>query len=422
MEWLNRNPEPSAPGRCARCRSERTWNAIVVPFGVGEAHTWLHPECWPAWHQARRANAVAALIAAGILAIIYTSPSHTEASPRWRVLAPLSQPWWVRPRGRFLARLNGVFGGVFANESWTLSQSYYYGSVKWNPSHRVVLLDGTPIDRIVTPHTCVMPAGCRRRAVRSLPLQFPETFLIPFLPFLPFPREETLGLQLERPPPDRSDSASIGEKPEGGIRRGDLAWRPLGISPLKARTWSKTRPFDWAMKVRLALRQLRSGATSGARNDCKPCKCVVVVCVGAEISMIVTRIKNWIRRLSLQANTASAIAKGPSRGPAATPLDHLSAIPPAALPAAGHLGMINELSARHVEGWMQSPSSPDKRVDYEIVLSDTNEVLARGTADEFRHGLGVGDGAHGFLCQLPTRLDASEQARIVVRPAGGGTH
>ena len=93
-------------------------------------------------------EAVATLTAAGILCIIYTSPSHAEDSPRWRVLCPLSQPWWVRPRDRFLARLNGVFGGVFAAESWTLSQSYYFGSVRRNPSHRVVLLDCTPIDRM----------------------------------------------------------------------------------------------------------------------------------------------------------------------------------------------------------------------------------------------------------------------------------
>ena len=67
VEWLNRNTQPSPPGRCARCLSEKTENAIIVPFGVGETHTWLHPECWHAWHQARRADAVAALNALGIV-------------------------------------------------------------------------------------------------------------------------------------------------------------------------------------------------------------------------------------------------------------------------------------------------------------------------------------------------------------------
>jgi hypothetical protein len=67
VEWLNRNPQPSAPERCARCLSQKSENATIVPFGVGEAHTWLHPECWPAWDQARKAQAAAALIALGIV-------------------------------------------------------------------------------------------------------------------------------------------------------------------------------------------------------------------------------------------------------------------------------------------------------------------------------------------------------------------
>lgn len=32
------------------------------------SHTWLHAECWPAWYQARRADAIAALRAMGIRA------------------------------------------------------------------------------------------------------------------------------------------------------------------------------------------------------------------------------------------------------------------------------------------------------------------------------------------------------------------
>ncbi len=41
---------------------------------------------------------------------------------------------------------NGVLGGIFSPESWTLSQSYYYGSVARNPSHRVQLIEGAPIN------------------------------------------------------------------------------------------------------------------------------------------------------------------------------------------------------------------------------------------------------------------------------------
>jgi hypothetical protein len=81
-----------------------------------------------------------------ILALLYTSPSHTEAAPRWRVLCPLSQAYPPERRDVFMARLNGMLGGVFSLESWTLSQSYYFGSIEGNPSHRVVVLDGDWID------------------------------------------------------------------------------------------------------------------------------------------------------------------------------------------------------------------------------------------------------------------------------------
>ena len=92
-------------------------------------------------------EAIRILREASVRAIVYTSPSHTEDTPRWRVLCPLSKEYPPDQRDTFLARLNGLFGGVFSPESWTLSQSYYYGSVAKNPSHRVQLIEGTPIDQ-----------------------------------------------------------------------------------------------------------------------------------------------------------------------------------------------------------------------------------------------------------------------------------
>lgn len=83
---------------------------------------------------------------AGILAMLYTSPSHTDDTPRWRVLCPTSAPQDPPRREKLMGRLNGLFHGVFSVESWTLSQAYYYGSVNRNPSHEVRLIDGTPID------------------------------------------------------------------------------------------------------------------------------------------------------------------------------------------------------------------------------------------------------------------------------------
>jgi hypothetical protein len=83
----------------------------------------------------------------GVTCIIYTSPSHTPDSPRWRALCPLSEEMPTARRSHQLGRLNGLLRGILANESWTLSQSYYFGSVNRNPAHRVEVLDGMPIDQ-----------------------------------------------------------------------------------------------------------------------------------------------------------------------------------------------------------------------------------------------------------------------------------
>jgi hypothetical protein len=66
-EWLNRHPSRSDPGHCAACgRLDREGHA-VVPFGAElYGHTWLHPECWQGWYEAREADAITALAAMGM--------------------------------------------------------------------------------------------------------------------------------------------------------------------------------------------------------------------------------------------------------------------------------------------------------------------------------------------------------------------
>src|SRR6516164_8160369 len=66
VEWLNRNPSFSLAGRCVWCGKPQTPSAMVLPFGAGEHHTWLHAECWPTWYQRRREEAVLALRGMGI--------------------------------------------------------------------------------------------------------------------------------------------------------------------------------------------------------------------------------------------------------------------------------------------------------------------------------------------------------------------
>lgn len=84
------------------------------------------------------------LLEAGTAAIIYTTPSHSEEHPRWRVLAPFSEMMKPELRGKMLARLNGVMRGAAHAESFSLSQAYYYGYITEPP--RVDVIDGTPIN------------------------------------------------------------------------------------------------------------------------------------------------------------------------------------------------------------------------------------------------------------------------------------
>jgi hypothetical protein len=90
-------------------------------------------------------EAVRRLCEAGVLSIIYTSPRHHPDHPRWRVLAFFRRELAPDEHPTMTARLNGILGGAAADESFTLSQSYYYGSCG-NPHHQAVLVEGTPLD------------------------------------------------------------------------------------------------------------------------------------------------------------------------------------------------------------------------------------------------------------------------------------
>jgi len=93
-------------------------------------------------------EAVERLNKAGVWAMVYTSPSHTDAAPRWRVLVPLSEELPPERRDAMMGRLNGLFDGQFAPESWARSQGYYFGSVAGNPAHHVELVEGAPLDTL----------------------------------------------------------------------------------------------------------------------------------------------------------------------------------------------------------------------------------------------------------------------------------
>ena len=92
------------------------------------------------------AEAVETVQRAKLQAIIFTSPSHTPLKPRWRIQLPTSKELEPNQRAPLLARVNGIFGGVFSIESFTLSQAYYYGCVNDNPEHQVAIVQGDFID------------------------------------------------------------------------------------------------------------------------------------------------------------------------------------------------------------------------------------------------------------------------------------
>jgi hypothetical protein len=94
-------------------------------------------------------QAVATLKDMNVRALVYTTPTHTKEAPRLRVLLPVSRddnP--LDTRAKLVARVNGRFGGIFAGESFTLSQGYFYGRALDNPApdHRCEIIDGRFVD------------------------------------------------------------------------------------------------------------------------------------------------------------------------------------------------------------------------------------------------------------------------------------
>ncbi len=94
--------------------------------------------------------------AAGVQALFYTSPRHTPEQPRWRVIC-----WTARTYTRgsddlaavhrtLTDRMHAILGeGVITGECWTLSQSYYFGSVDPTREHyETRAVSGAGIDAV----------------------------------------------------------------------------------------------------------------------------------------------------------------------------------------------------------------------------------------------------------------------------------
>jgi len=76
---------------------------------------------------------------AGVHVLIHPTSSHNPAEPRWRALFPLHRPVNPAEAAALVARANGILGGIIAPESFTLSQSFYFGFIDaLEPDCRVV--------------------------------------------------------------------------------------------------------------------------------------------------------------------------------------------------------------------------------------------------------------------------------------------
>jgi hypothetical protein len=119
-------------------------------------------------------DAVERLRRARIEAIAYTSPSHTTAAPRWRVLCPFASEYDPSERDRFLDRLNGVLGGVLEPESWSLSRAYYFGNVEGKPRVQVETITGMRLDLRPDLDAGAIGKGGADRTLRTEPRIAPE--------------------------------------------------------------------------------------------------------------------------------------------------------------------------------------------------------------------------------------------------------
>lgn len=88
------------------------------------------------------------MIAAGVAGYIYTSPSHTEEKPRWRILCPFSQAVTQDISIHRLACVKlceDILGVEFNSDTTKITQSYFFGRVV-GKNYQADEIPGEPID------------------------------------------------------------------------------------------------------------------------------------------------------------------------------------------------------------------------------------------------------------------------------------
>lgn len=125
--------------------------------------------------QVKMEEAQQMLASAGIFSILYPTPSNTAEKPRWRVIAPTSKTMPAAEHRRLTERLNTILKGVLAKESFTLSQSYYFGDVETN-DYKVIKTEGAFIDKLEPLKELEYP-----KQIESIKQNSTDTFLAPSL-------------------------------------------------------------------------------------------------------------------------------------------------------------------------------------------------------------------------------------------------
>lgn len=88
------------------------------------------------------------LAAAGIGGVIYTTASHTDHAPRWRVLAALSEPTDATGMTEMTGRLNAALGGILGSESFRPALRFFAGVPVGSMEPKVITVDGKPVDKV----------------------------------------------------------------------------------------------------------------------------------------------------------------------------------------------------------------------------------------------------------------------------------
>lgn len=94
-------------------------------------------------------DAVRRLKAAGIEALIYTTPRHTAERPRWRIVVPLAKPAPGAHRAALLRRVDKALGRILARESYDANRCYFFGRIE-GVHYEAIRVQGLPLDSAVS--------------------------------------------------------------------------------------------------------------------------------------------------------------------------------------------------------------------------------------------------------------------------------